>query len=97
MSLTLFPFLGPLNLHNYYSRTFLQILLLSFDSLFFMDLFTLRSPGEFSLTQPLQGLKQTFSLWNPLILRIPDEPPCYVMQAVTSVSCLGDKCISHAK
>ena len=62
-----------------------------------MDLFTLRSPGEFSLTQPLLGLKQIFSLWNPLILRIPDEPPCYAMQAVVSVSCLGDKCLLHAK
>ena len=88
-----------------------------------MDLFTLRSLGEFSFTQPLLGLKEMFSLKNPLvfsiledcihaglnafystisflgplILRIPYEPPCYVMQAVVSVNCLGDKSLLHAK
>ena len=92
-----FLLLGVLNLHTYCSKTFLQILKLSFNSLFFMDLFTLRSPGDFFLTQPLLSLKQIFSLWNPLILRIPDKPPCYVMQAVVSVSCPGDKCLLHAK
>ena len=38
-----------------------------------------------------------FSLRNPVILRILDEPPCYVMLAVVSVRCLGDKSLSHAK
>ena len=32
-----------------------------------------------------------------LIFGIPDEPPCYVMQALVSVSCLGDKSLLHAK
>ena len=30
----------------------------------------------------------------PLMLRIPDEPPCYVRQAVLCFNCLGDKCIT---
>ena len=38
-----------------------------------MDLFTLRSLGEFSFTQPLLGLKEMFSLKNPLTLSIPDD------------------------
>ena len=35
-----------------------------------------------------------FSHLDPLILRIPDEPPYYVRQATLCFTCLGDKCIS---
>ena len=57
---------------------------------------SLKSLDVFSLTYPLLGLKQMFSLWNPPILWIPDEPPCYVIQAVLIINCLGDTCLSHA-
>ena len=61
-----------------------------------MDLFDLRTLEKFSLNFVVNS-SLTISTMESLILRIPDEPLCYVMQAVLCINCLGDKCLLHAK
>ena len=107
-----FSFLAPLNLHNYYNLalqiySFVWFLFLTHGSLSFEKSWRIFSFSSNILAISAIEYNKSWNLpilrisntkfWNPLILRILDEPPCYGMQAVVACNnCLRNKCLSHA-